>query len=300
MEERSVSIPAMDGYPLAATLFVPDAAGNGGGNGVIVQINGATGVLRGYYARYARYLCEKGFHVLTYDYRGVGDSRDPAWAEQEPTMQDWGEKDLAGIIEWTGREFPKLRLVCVGHSGGGQWLGLASNNARVLGQLSISSQSGYWAHFRLRDWPRLLFMWYLLIPLATLLRGFLPGSLIGGSENLPKGIALNWARWCRSRHYICDRRGRPIRRHFESYRGRMRFYVIDDDRFFGPANAVRALAEFFPHADRQILHLIPSDYDQRSVGHFGFFRDTMSRRAWQETADWLHAAAYPGALHQVA
>jgi predicted alpha/beta hydrolase len=80
----------------------------------------------------------------------------------------------------------------------------------------------------------------------------------------------------------------------------MRFYVIDDDRFFAPASAVRALAEFYPQADRQILHLIPADYGQHDIGHFGFFREGMSQQAWKETADWLLAAAFPSALHQVA
>ncbi|MGH8562350.1 MAG: alpha/beta fold hydrolase, partial [Nevskiales bacterium] len=158
--ERSLSIPALDGYRLAATLFLPTTADNG----IVAQINGATGVRREYYRAYAGFLASRGFHVVTYNCRGIGDSRDIGWHGAEPTMRHWGEQDLAGVIEWAAREFPRHRLVCVGHSGGGQWLGLARNNARVQAQLAISAQSGYWRHYRVRDWPRLLFTWYLLMP----------------------------------------------------------------------------------------------------------------------------------------
>lgn len=293
MTERSIFIPALDGYRLAATLFPPAAADNG----IVVQINAATGVRREYYHAYARFLASRGFHVVTYNYRGIGDSRDIGWHGAEPSLQDWGEQDLAGVIEWINREYPRHRLVCVGHSGGGQWMGLARNNARVQGQLAISSQSGYWRHFRSRDWPRLLFTWYLLIPLVTRLLGRFPGRLIG-SEDLPRGVALNWARWCRNRHYISDRRGNPIREHYHHYRGRLRFYVIDDDRFFAPADAVRALAGYYKNADVQILHVAPADYGVAQIGHFGFFRAGMPAQAWQETADWLREASQPGALQR--
>jgi predicted alpha/beta hydrolase len=291
--ERSVFIPALDGYRLAATLFPPTAPDNG----IVVQINGATGVRREYYHEYARFLAGRGFHVVTYNYRGIGDSGDIGWHGGEPTLLDWGEKDLAGVIDWIAREFPRHRLVCVGHSGGGQWLGLARNNGRVQAQLAIASQSGYWGHFRPRDWPRLLFIWYLLVPLATRLLGRFPGRLIG-SEDLPRGVALEWARWCRNPHYISDRRGRPLREHFHGYRGRLRFYVIDDDRFFAPANAVRALAGFYANADVQILHVTPADFGVAAIGHFGFFRAGMPVPAWQQTADWLWAAAQPDALQR--
>jgi predicted alpha/beta hydrolase len=298
MTAKTVSIPALDGYRLAATLFRPAGGDKDAGNGIVVQVNGATGVRREYYQAYAQFLASRGFHVITYNYRGIGDSRDIGWHGAEPTMRDWGEQDLAGVIEWAGREFPKHRLVCVGHSGGGQWLGLARNNARVLAQLAVASQSGYWGHYRLRDWPRYLFLWYVLMPIATRLMGYFPGRLIG-SENLPRGVALEFARWCCNRHYISDRRGHPLREHFHAYRGRLRFYVIDDDRAFAPAGAVRALASYYDNADVQILHVAPVDYGVATIGHFGFFRRDMPEQAWQQTADWLRDAAQPGALHRV-
>jgi predicted alpha/beta hydrolase len=294
MKESIVFIPAMDGLRLSATLFTPAA----NDNGVIVQVNGAEGMRREYYRPYARFLCGLGFHVVTFNYRGIGESQ-PEDDGRSMTMKDWGEHDVAGIIEWVTREFPRLQLVCVAHGCGGQLLGLARNNARVCGQLAISSSSGYWRHWPFYAWPRLMLRWFFVVPLLARLAGRLPGRYTGG-EALPKAVALSWARWCRNPHYISDRQGNALRAHFHTFRGRMRFYVLADDRIYAPLEAVRALLGYYDGADRQLMHLIPADYGIPAVGHLGFFRETMPEKAWRETADWLVDAAFPSALQMVA
>src|ERR1700739_2940588 len=65
-----ITIPAMDGYALAATLFLPRA-----GKRNAVVINSATATPRRIYRAFAGYLAHCGFAVLTYDYRGIGGSR---------------------------------------------------------------------------------------------------------------------------------------------------------------------------------------------------------------------------------
>ena len=64
-----VGFPALDEYRLNGMLFKPEEP-----NGRAVLVNSATGVRQEYYAKYATYLLERGFTVLTYDYRGIGRS----------------------------------------------------------------------------------------------------------------------------------------------------------------------------------------------------------------------------------
>ena len=68
-----ISLPAADGYLLAASLFLPRGAKRHA-----VLINSATAVPRKIYRGFAGYLAGRGCAVLTYDYRGIGDSRQKA------------------------------------------------------------------------------------------------------------------------------------------------------------------------------------------------------------------------------
>jgi predicted alpha/beta hydrolase len=65
-----ITLPAADGYLLGATLFLPRGA-----KSHAVLINSATAVPRKIYKGFAGYLARRGCAVLTYDYRGIGDSR---------------------------------------------------------------------------------------------------------------------------------------------------------------------------------------------------------------------------------
>jgi predicted alpha/beta hydrolase len=65
-----ITFPAADGYLLGASLFLPRGARRHA-----VLINSATAVSRQIYRGFAGYLARRGDAVLTYDYRGTGDSR---------------------------------------------------------------------------------------------------------------------------------------------------------------------------------------------------------------------------------
>src|SRR4029077_16768672 len=88
-----ITLPAADGYPLAATLFLPRGAKRHA-----VLINSANTTPRKIYRGFAGYLAKRGCAVLTYDYRGTGDSRQKAMTGYnqlkslvgfKATMSDW-------------------------------------------------------------------------------------------------------------------------------------------------------------------------------------------------------------------
>lgn len=284
MREIHTTLESRDGHPLAATLYEPEKAPR-----AAVQINAATGVPRRYYAAYARFLAERGFAVLTYDYRGIGQS---VWPRQVSgaalRMRHWGEHDLAATLDWLQQRYPGLPIAAVGHSAGGQMLGLADNNHLAKAALSIASQSGYWGHWPQRLRPVMAALWHVVLPGSVALFGRVPAAVMGAE--LPAGVALQWASWCRHPDYITHRSGQPIRQHFASYRGPMRFYAIADDAFYAPLNAVQALAGFYRNARTEVRVLQPADHGLRQISHFGFFRASMPQAAWQETADWLAQA----------
>src|SRR3546814_4796611 len=75
-----------DGVLLAGHLW------QGGGRSLVI-INAATGVLARYYHRYAAFLAGRGFDAITYDYRGIGDSRPPRLKGCGYRWREWGTQD---------------------------------------------------------------------------------------------------------------------------------------------------------------------------------------------------------------
>ena len=88
-----ITVPATDGYPLAATLFLPRGAKRHA-----VLINSATAVPRKLYRGFAGYLAKRGCAVLTYDYRGTGDSRQQALTGYDQPKSLVGFK--ASMSDW--------------------------------------------------------------------------------------------------------------------------------------------------------------------------------------------------------
>jgi predicted alpha/beta hydrolase len=270
-------LPARDGVRLAATLFEPETPSGGA-----ILLNSGTGIPRQFYGAFASHLALRGLAVLTYDYRGIGGSEAPHAA----TVEQWGRIDQASMIDHLARLCPGAPLGLVGHSFGGQVLGLADNIADIDAALLICSQSGHWRH-----WPpgrrrlRMLALWWLLIPGLTAATGRFPGAWIG-TANLPAGVARSWARWGRSPHYVCDERGRPLRPHNDAVRFPLRWLSFVDDPI-APFGAVEALRCYYPDALVERLHLTPADLGTDAVGHFGFFRKSMPRGPWDQAASWL-------------
>lgn len=276
-------IAAGDGYPLAATLFEPDRFCS---NGNVVLVNSATGVKRSFYAKYAHYLCENGFTVLTYDYRGIGDSRPRRLRGMQARMHEWGEKDMTSVIAWLRERYPQAKLLALGHSVGGQVFGLAHNNREVAGLLLVASQSGdLWLFDSPGNYVKLFFM-HAVVPAVSHAMGYFPAGVFGLGEDLPSGVAREWARWCRSRHYLYGDERLTTRDNFHHFEGPIFSMGFSDDSF-APRPATEALLGFYPNAQSELRLVSPRDVGVERIGHFGFFRESFRETLWPTTLKWL-------------
>ena len=284
-----LSIPAADGLPLAASFYAPVARPAGAAGTVVLA--SATGVKRHYYDAFARHVAERGFRVVTFDYRGIGGSRPAATRsvrEVRATMRDWGERDLEGVLSWTAERFRGDPLRLLGHSVGGQLLGLAPSAERVDRAAFVGSQSGYLGHYELPwRWAYRLVM-HAVIPVAARTIGYFPSSRLGFGEDLPGGVAAQWAHWCRDpAYFFADRDGVP-RDGYERLRMPLLAVGIADDTI-APRRAVDALVRVYANAAVERVHLRPADVGLSQIGHFGFFRPS-SAPAWRVASDWLTGA----------
>jgi predicted alpha/beta hydrolase len=286
-----IVVPAADGYPLAATLFLPRGAKRHA-----VLINAATATPRKIYRGFASYLARRGCAVLTYDYRGIGGSRqlDVVGYDQpkslvgfKASMADWAALDVTATVAWMRERYHALPLAYVGHSFGGQALGLLANNNEVSRALLIASQAATW---RLMASPERYRVYALMrgvgVPLTRIL-GYAPGWA-GIGEDLPKDAFLQWARWVTSPRYLFDDRGLPELTNFAKFKGAMRALCIADDPW-ATRPAVELLCSGFSAITPEILDLAPAEVGAPRIGHFGFFRPEHREPLWRGAAEWIQA-----------
>jgi predicted alpha/beta hydrolase len=250
-------------------------------SGKLVLINSATGVPRRFYRHFAAALTEACYTVVTYDYRGVGDSRPQSLRGLVARVRDWVTLDMAGLVDWVADLHKPRKLFLVGHSVGGQLAGMLDNSGRIDGMLTISAQSGYWGY---QGGGQKVMVWihaYLTLPMLSRLFGYMPWSLVGG-EDLPKDAALEWARWCRDPEYLLGDSTLPLER-YAQFAAPVLAYSFGDDNW-GTARSVDAMMRAYPTLERR--HLQPADVGLHAIGHFGYFRPE-SKPLWDEAVIWL-------------
>ena len=273
-------IPAVDGYPLVATLFQPDTP-----NHKTLVIASAMGVLQGYYASFASYLCSLGFRVITFDYRGVGRSAPENLKGFNAMLHDWGEQDLEAIFQFVLNTYPDDQLQFLSHSVGGQIFGLTPSNNRVQRAVMVASQSGYWNMWPVSGKPRMWLVSHVFIPALTGLVGYLPAKKLNLFEDVPKGVARQWAKWIRNQQYMFSDQ-RDTLKHFEQVTASMQLYSFSDDTYAPPAT-VDWLAQRYPNAIVERVNLQPGYKDLKSIGHFNFFKSKYGPYFWEEVAGFL-------------
>lgn len=277
---QDTTIAARDGFALAATVFTPTASPRR-----VALINSAAAVPRKIYRGFASHLAEQGFAVVTYDYRGIGGSRPKSLRGFDARMRDWAALDVAGVIDHMRMVWPKLPLVVVGHSFGGQAVGLAPNNGEISRALFVAAQAGYWRLFRSPEKYRVYAMLRLIgNPLARTL-GYVPGRL-GIGEDLPRDVFLEWTGWVMRERYFFDDTTLDALENFPRYRGSLRAICLTDDPWATPA-AVDLLCAGFTGTEPERADIRPGDAGAEKIGHFGFFRPEHRDTLWRDAAEWL-------------
>jgi len=274
------TIPAADGFDLVATVFEPKSDPK-----YITVISAAMATPRRLYEVYARYLSRAGHFVVTYDYRGTGDSRPKSLKGFQARMRDWVEYDMTGVIAWAHSQFNACPLFLLGHSFGGQAAGLLEDTTDVSAMVTVSSQSGYWGLHPGNEKYRVWLYAHIGFWLLSNLYGYLPWSRFVRGEDIPKQAALEWARWSRSPDYICGDQTLESRRNFPRFTVPILAYSFSDD-VWGSKRSVDAMMSYYTEAPLERRHVTPEELGVNKIGHIGFFMPT-ARALWREVDDWF-------------
>lgn len=187
IKKERLTLKAKDGFPIVAHLFHPIYS-----NHKILLINSATGVKQEFYFHFAMFLAKHGFTVLTYDYRGIGQSKPYSMKHFQATMRDWGKLDYPCLTQYLLNNFPEEEKFLLGHSIGALVLGLNPDSFQFKKFIFVSTQSSYFRRLHFKTQLEGLFGFGLLLPLTNFLYGYFPANYFGLGESLPKGAAMDW------------------------------------------------------------------------------------------------------------
>lgn len=273
MTQEPLTLTTADGWDLAGELHLP-----AGPHRANLLIAGAMGVKRQFYHGLAGYLAEHGIRVLTFDYRGIGGSLHGAINDCDAHLVDWGRRDLATAISTL--DAGSHPLLYLGHSVGGQIMGLAENAKAIRGALFIASQHGAWKSWDGADQLKIRLLWFVLMPNITRVLGHWPSAWFGMGERLPRDVALTWSGSGRLDDYIKEFVDEDLRSRYDLFTGRLHSISISDD-WLAPKKAAVRLLSYYPRATEATHEEItPDQFNLEQIDHFGFFRSRHRETLW--------------------
>ncbi len=265
-----VTLTCADGQRLQGHFF--PARGDAAASPVL--ISPATGVRQQFYWRFADWLAAQGHATLVFDYRGIGLSLDGRLADSRARLVDWGKQDQVAALQWLLVRSGSPRVVLVGHSAGGQMIGLLPNHGCVERVVGVAASTGWFGGMRLAFSLKARLALRFLVPIGTLLRGYAPTAWLGLGENLPAQVARQWGQWCAAGGYATNavRSGQAADFHAQVTTPLIVLHAQDDD--IATAATVRDLLRTLPASPRASLEVRPRDHGLRGIGHLDWFRQS--------------------------
>jgi predicted alpha/beta hydrolase len=286
---RIIAIPCQDGVSLGGHLWI----GSGSKPIGTVIINPATGVLARYYHHYAAFLSEHGFDVLTYDYRGIGQSRPARLRGCGYRWRDWGELDFDAVLRFAKARDGERPLHVVGHSIGGFLPGLSRHASMIDRMLTVGAQYAYWRDYEQSRRAHLFLKWHVIMPAATALCGYFPGKRLGWLEDLPAGVANEWSFRRARMEWSHPRKTREeVLRRFANVTAPILAIAVSDDELGTVPAVARTLAYYCGTDSLQVL-LEPHVLGHDAIGHFGLFHNRHADGFWRDTIRWLMDGVNP-------
>lgn len=292
ISSSELQLPASDGYVLRACIWQPAHLARPVATALI---NSGAGISYRYYDHFASFLAANRIATLIYDYRGVGRSRPTSLRGFDASVEDWGNKDCAACVAWLAERFVGLPRIVIGHSVGGFVTGFADNGSMIDQMLLVGAHNGYWRDYDKKYRLRMYVLWHLLMPSLSRVVGFFPGRALHLLEDLPLGVATEWANrrkpefWWNVKTVEGARdnsRIESVVARFHAIRARTLAVRFSDDPFATSAATDRLLGLFSNCEAKQML-LSPADTSGQPIGHFGFFRSRFRESLWPRVLEWL-------------
>jgi predicted alpha/beta hydrolase len=282
-QTEDMTITTRDGVALAATLHTPLTPGSIRAG---VLISSGTGYPKEFYDRFAAYGATRGFACLVYDYRGIAGSAPEDMRTCNADFFTWGTKDAPAALDALVSKLDGLPVFTLGHSFGGQLVGLMDNHRLARGHALIAVGNGHWLQHHATEWWLEFLFFYILGPLSLARHGYLKGPDFWPGANMPAALFRQWKRWCLSPgYYWNDVQNQLGGAHFEMHGAPMCQFAFSDDPVVNPKSEPFT-RQCYKGATYETRWINPADLGVEKIGHSGAF----SRKAaafWPLPFDWF-------------
>ncbi len=281
MSPTDIKITCDDKLQLTATSFTPSQEIKGA-----ILIAPATGIKRQFYANFAAHLAKHGYGVVTFDNRGIGESLIGTIKNCKASLQCWGEKDLPAAFEQLKHSFPNTRYHLIGHSAGGQLVGLMPNAGELSSIFNYGCSSGSMRNMPFPHQLKAHFFMNIFIPISNALFGYTKSHWIDMGEPLPKNVAKQWQKWCNGSGYVKMAFGKTIHKHCYNELETPSMWVNASDDYIANNKNTDDMISIFKKLPVNKLTISAKEHDLDEIGHMKFF-SRKSETLWAYALNWI-------------
>ena len=238
----------------------------------VCVVAAATGVAQYLYQDFALWLTTLGYDVVTFDYDGIGLSVDKHVKYCKSDVLSWAYNDCPAVLDFVERHFFDLECIWIGHSVGGHMLGMMPNTAQISRAITVAAGTGTWWYNSTPTKRVSWFLWYFLVPVTVPLLGYFPGDKLNIMCNLPKGVMMQWRRWCLKEGYAVEKEGQWLKERFANVNVPIHAIAFSDDEMMSMKN-IDMLHSQFSSANITRQTVNPKDVGHKRIGHIGWHKE---------------------------
>ena len=264
---QEIFLTTSDQVQISLKIFEPQSS-----TGKLLLINSATGVRQQIYFAFALFLTKQGFTVITYDYRGIGESKPQNRKGFKASMRTWGTEDFKTVTEFITRNYPEHQKFCLGHSVGALIIGMNSNSSIFQKFIFVATQDAYLGHLKWNVALAGLLGFGLAVPFLTRIFGYFPAHRFGLGESLPKEVAYDW------RTLILNKKSTSrLYEKIETDYSKQLFQKTivlhaEDDHWITRKGMESLLQKVYPNLAKTYREITVADSPKKEIGHVNFFR----------------------------
>ena len=272
---KELILKTTDQVPIAVKIFEPKIS-----NGKLLLINSATGVKQQVYFSFSNYFAENGFTVITYDYRGIGESKPKKLRDFEASMRIWGTRDFKMITNFIKTNYGDYEKFCLGHSVGALILGMNEDSAIFKKFIFVATQDAYIGNLPLKIAAKAVLGFGIALPVMIQLLGYFPANRFGLGESLPKGTAYDWKTLILHKKST-SRLFETIEKDFSKKLGQETLIIhAEDDPWVTMRGMESLMNKGYPNLKKTYREVKVSESEKNKIGHINFFR-SYNKNLWK-------------------